>query len=746
MEKFLCLINSSSLDICVISYNSRGFGIEKQEFCKYLVSEQFSGNRIPILCNQENFILKGNCYKILKSIPGFSFIIKPAVKQAQDKGRAKNGMFIAFPDPIKSQIEDVSPTFWRIQAAILKSSNSNLLIINSYFPVDSRNDGGELLETIEAIKHVIEQNEFSNILWLGDINCDFLRQTAHVTQVQNFIEETTLLKSWSKFEVDFTMCHEIQGRIITSTIDHFFWNEGLESKIIDAGVFHTPDNLSDHSPIYCVIRDGNDSITRTEDFHTGGQPKPCWKKASHQERESFKLSLGNQLNDITIPQSVLTCRDVHCQDTSHFDDVDCLTVNVLEAVQSCAFETLPVSQPPRKGFKRKSKPGWTEHVQPFRENSLFWHQVWKSAGRTVNTILHKIMKKTRNVYQLKKIMKSEELIKKVKLLDPCLNGDGEIFKEIKKMRNCHPPVAASMDGKKNNIANHFKDIYSELYNSVDDMENLFELKNDLENRINFSQLSEVSKVTPDIVKQAAGNLKDNKSDPTYSYSSDCFKHAPDKLFQLLSISIQSYLIHGHMTTFLLLATLIPLIKDKMASINQSKNYRSIAISSLVLKMIDWIILSLYGSSLGLDELQYAYQAGCSTTMCSWMVVETISYFMRNGSEIFTCCMDMTKAFDLVQHSLLFKKLVSAGLPTIFIRLLLVIYINQFANVKWNNVYSDMFTLRNGVRQGGVLSAILYCIYVNGLFTELRQSGYGCLLNGNYPGIFGYPDDNKLVSE
>ena len=197
MEKFLCLINSSSLDICVISYNSRGFGIEKQEFCKYLVSEQFSGNRIPILCNQENFTLKGNCYKILKSIPGFSFIIKPAVKQAQDKGRAKNGMFIAFPDPIKSQIEDVSPTFWRIQAAILKSSNSNLLIINSYFPVDSRNDGGELLETIEAIKHVIEQNEFSNILWLGDINCDFLRQTAHITQVQNFIEETTLLKSWS---------------------------------------------------------------------------------------------------------------------------------------------------------------------------------------------------------------------------------------------------------------------------------------------------------------------------------------------------------------------------------------------------------------------------------------------------------------------------------------------------------------------------------------------------------------------
>ena len=284
-----------------------------------------------------------------------------------------------------------------------------------------------------------------------------------------------------------------------------------------------------------------------------------------------------------------------------------------------------------------------------------------------------------------------------------------------------------------------------MYNSVDDLNNMFELKNEIEDQINISQLTEVSKVTPDIVKKAANKLKDNKSDPTYSFSSDCLKHGPDKLFQLLSIAIQSFLVHGHITIFLLLATLIPLIKDKLASINTSSNYRSIAISSLLLKMFDWIILTLFGETFGLDDLQFSYQAGCSTTICSWMVIETISYFMRNGSEVFTCCMDMTKAFDLVCHSLLFRKLLQAGLPTIFIRLLLVIYLNQFANVKWNNSFSSMFTLRNGVRQGGVLSAILYCLYVDGLFKELRKSGYGCWVNGNYHGIFGYSDDNMLLA-
>ena len=90
-------------------------------------------------------------------------------------------------------------------------------------------------------------------------------------------------------------------------------------------------------------------------------------------------------------------------------------------------------------------------------------------------------------------------------------------------------------------------------------------------------------------------------------------------------------------------------------------------------------------------------------------------------------MDMTKAFDLVKHSLLFNKLLQAGLPLIFLRLLMYIYMKQYANVKWNNMFSNMFMLTNGVRQGGVISAILYCFYGNQLFSELRLSGYVAVL-------------------
>ena len=117
-------------------------------------------------------------------------------------------------------------------------------------------------------------------------------------------------------------------------------------------------------------------------------------------------------------------------------------------------------------------------------------------------------------------------------------------------------------------------------------------------------------------------------------------------------------------------------------------------------------------------------------------METIDYFTRNGSDVYICCMDMTKAFDLLKHSVLFDKLLKVGIPPIFLRLILFVYMEQFANVRWNNSCSSFFSMRNGVRQGAVASALFYCFYSNIIFETLRRSGYGCWITGFYHGIFG----------
>ena len=125
----------------------------------------------------------------------------------------------------------------------------------------------------------------------------------------------------------------------------------------------------------------------------------------------------------------------------------------------------------------------------------------------------------------------------------------------------------------------------------------------------------------------------------------------------------------------------------------------------ILPYYDIMIWQYYNSKLGIDDLQFAYQPGVSANMCTWTAIETASYFLRNGGNVFCCLMDMTKAFDLVKHSILFRNFLKAGLSPIFIRLLIFININQYANIRWDGKVSSCYSMNNGVRQGAILTLI-----------------------------------------
>ena len=734
---------------CVISYNSRGFSGMQQEFIKTLVSGQTVGDKIPILCNQENFILRGNFYKILQTLPGFHLFINPAVKTSLDRGRPKGGMFIAVPNSIKSQVTDVSPGHWRVQAVTISSSSSCTLLINTYFPCDSRqaeDNLHEAIEVIELVKRLIESSACNSVVWCGDMNSDFRRNSGQVALVGEAVTELNFLRIWDKFQIDFTCVHNVNdGNVVTSTIDHFFCSSEIGNTILDAGVIHSPDNRSDHSPVYCVLSSLNIKLDLSDQSQQSS--KPSWKSSSVEQKEQYRNQLENKLNNITVPSCVLQCRDVKCSSMDHCDAVDKLAIDVLETVQHTAEESL--SFPSSNGGSREHKPvaGWNESVKPFRDTAYFWHQIWLSCGKPINNDVHRIMKRTKNIYhyQFRKNKKAEDIVKKSKLLDACLNGGGDIFKEVKSLRNTRQVVANTMDGVVEGIPEHFRTIYSDLYNSVEDRENMTRLSTDVEQRVGDFSLQDVAKVTPDLVKEAASKLKAGKTDPVFNFSSDCIKVESDRLADLLAIIIQCYLIHGHVTRFLLLATLVPIIKDKLGSISSSRNYRSIAISSLILKLLDWIIIMLFGTYLGLHDLQFAYQPGISGNMCTYAVLETIDYFLRNDSEVFMCTMDMTKAFDLTVHSILFSKMLKAGLSAIFLRLLIFIYSEQFANVRWNGEVSSLFSMHNGVRQGAVLSALAYCFYCEELFSLLEKRRSGCWVNGYFLGLLGYSDDNICLA-
>ena len=56
-----------------------------------------------------------------------------------------------------------------------------------------------------------------------------------------------------------------------------------------------------------------------------------------------------------------------------------------------------------------------------------------------------------------------------------------------------------------------------------------------------------------------------------------------------------------------------------------------------------------------------------------------------------------------------------------------------------------FRVTNGVRQGGVISAILFAVYIDELISELRRSHLGCYIDGVFLGAFLFADDIFLLS-
>ena len=59
--------------------------------------------------------------------------------------------------------------------------------------------------------------------------------------------------------------------------------------------------------------------------------------------------------------------------------------------------------------------------------------------------------------------------------------------------------------------------------------------------------------------------------------------------------------------------------------------------------------------------------------------------------------------------------------------------------------SDSFSVSNGVRQGSVLSPVLFAVYLDGLLSELEGSGVGCYWGAHFVGAVCYADDIALLT-
>jgi hypothetical protein len=73
------------------------------------------------------------------------------------------------------------------------------------------------------------------------------------------------------------------------------------------------------------------------------------------------------------------------------------------------------------------------------------------------------------------------------------------------------------------------------------------------------------------------------------------------------------------------------------------------------------------------------------------------------------------------------------------------YTNQKISVKWESYVTPPFSVTNGVKQGGVLSPILFGVYIDELLCRLKEAGFGCHIGNVFVGALAYADDIILLA-
>ena len=248
----------------------------------------------------------------------------------------------------------------------------------------------------------------------------------------------------------------------------------------------------------------------------------------------------------------------------------------------------------------------------------------------------------------------------------------------------------------------------------------------------------------ELVSNAINHLKLDKNDCIDGLSSDNFKNDTHLLNVYISLLFSSMLVHGTAPAGRLLSTLVPLIKNKRGNKCDSNNYRAIAISSLLGKLFDIIILKEQCTSLSTDVLQFGFKSHSSTTICTSLLCDTIEYYNEHGSDCYLLLLDASKAFDRVEYVKLFRTLRDRNMCPVVLRLTMNMYINQSIQVKWNSIVSSNCYISNGVKQGGCISRTFFSVYLNGLIEKLKRNNIGCRYGSEFMGVFCYADDLSLL--
>ena len=141
------------------------------------------------------------------------------------------------------------------------------------------------------------------------------------------------------------------------------------------------------------------------------------------------------------------------------------------------------------------------------------------------------------------------------------------------------------------------------------------------------------------------------------------------------------------------------------------------------KVADERLLRYFENNNLLEEHQGGFRPGHSTIDSAVTLVDKIFKAMNDREVTVATFIDLSKAFDTVNHSILLKKLEYLGVKGLTLLWLTDYISNRVQRTVCNNSASNPLEVVCGVPQGSILGPLLFLVYVNDMSSAIGNSSY-----------------------
>ncbi|MES9881858.1 MAG: reverse transcriptase family protein [Sedimenticola sp.] len=694
-----------------------------------------------IICLQETWLWTFESQNIDNIVPNYeSFVICNDLHENIANfqvPRGKAGIAMLWPREWSSSIKRLDVGNERIQAIELRLIQGNICIINTYMPtLNLPTSRCTYMEHLDILHDIISRfSQSHKIILCGDLNGTLLpsRANAHDILLRDFVQEHHLINKNSQGTKQTYYGHG-GGH---SQIDYILTTE--ESVLNNTMIADQhPTHLSTHVYVSSTLVARIKDLTVRPVKQTSSKPiqRYVWDKI-----------------DINQYQDALHVAITKCAFNGKTCVNDVLQV-LTEVLNKTAERTVPHRKVKLKGPKYKLSPAARALKQESKKAHFFWKQANSPRPDHPLSIQCRLAK-----YNLRKHIRREFAGTRDDFYNEIMEHptDKHFYKLIRRSQSStHKPSpclvingveSTDLPEQRIAFANYFEDLAApkQLDQFDDDHLELSELQLDLIEQVINLQEDEPIHILEEEVRLAIMSLNNGKAADESCLTAEHLKCAGKTVLPIITLFFNQILEEKKMPDGFRTGIVTP-IQKKGKDPTHMGNYRGITISSIIGKVFEVVILNrLIQLNCNQSELQCGFTKCLSPAMASLLLSEAIIDSTSKKEPLYIATLDSQKAFDVVHHTILLKKLYYQGITGRLWSIIRLLYTNLTAKVKWAGEVSESLKIQQGVRQGGILSTHFYKAYINDLLLDLESRTLGKHIGTIYTGCPTCADDVLLMS-